>query len=155
MAREITGGNMKKLFRFKYEGCNGTCYAWDSIFYEGLRKLKSDERQQLVAIVTQAHDKLCDNPNYYFGLDMCEKTGLFIGHFIRPTRTDLFTDSSLAGCITELTKAVIETDIPVLEGSCTYGRNGTENLAQQILAGVANVQRNNGSDTCGVIQQII
>lgn len=129
---------MKKLFRFKYEQCNGTCYAWDSIFYEGLRKLSPIERQTLVSMVTKAHDKLCDNPAYYFGLDMCEKTNLFIGHFVQPSRLDLFTNISLAGCIRELTEHVIKTDIPVLEGICTYGQNGTENLGKQILEAVGN-----------------
>ena|SRR5690242_8643131 len=128
---------MKKLFRFKYEPCNGTCYVWDDDFYEGLKKLSQSLREDLVNTVVRAHDKLCDNPQYYFGLDKCEKTGLFIGHFVQPTRLDMFSDTSLSQCILELCEAVIKTNIPEVKGICNFGQNGTENLAEIILKACA------------------
>lgn len=125
---------MKKLFRFKYEPCNGTCYAWGDDFYEGLRSLSLKERTELVELVVRAHDKLCDNPEYYFGLDKCEKTGLFIGHFHQSSRIDFFIDVSLSTIIHELCEFVVKTDIPVLEGNCVFDDNGSENLAEKILS---------------------
>lgn len=127
------GGKMKKLFRFKYEPCNGTCYAHQPIFFEEMKKLNTEEKTTLVDTIVKAHDQLCDNPEFYFGLDLCEKTGLFIGHFIQPSRTDVFSGNSLRECITEMCEAVIATDIPKVEGLCTFGNNGNENLAQEIL----------------------
>jgi len=131
------GELMKKLFRFKYEPCNGTCYSYGDDFYYQLRNLSSKEKYELVELVVSAHDNLCDNPEYYFGLDKCEKTGLFIGHFIQPTRADIFTGTSLKECIEELCSYVIKTTIPKKSGICNFGNNGTENLAQQILEAVA------------------
>ena len=128
---------MKKLFRFKYEPCNGTCYVWDDDFYEGLRHLGAESRITLVNLVTKAHDKLCDNPDFYFGLDKCEKTGLFIGHFRQPTRLDIFTGTTLVEAINEMCDFIIATEIPQLEGICEFGNNGTENLANQILSACA------------------
>ena len=124
---------MKKLFRFKYEPCNGTCYAHQPIFFSEMKKLQQLEKEALVEKIVKAHDQLCDNPEYYFGLDMCEKTGLFIGHFVQPERTDIFTGETLAECISDMADTVIATDIPKLKGHCTYGDSGAENLAEQIL----------------------
>ena len=61
---------MRKLFRFKYEPCNGTCYCYEEIFYEELRG--QPHVSSLIDLVVQAHDNLCDNPDYSFGIDKCE-----------------------------------------------------------------------------------
>ncbi len=128
---------MKKLFRFKYELCNGTCYQYDDIFYSELKGLSLEARVSLVGVVTKAHDKLCDNPEYYFGLDKCEKTDLFVGHFRQPTRLDLFSSANLSDVINEMASFVINTDIPQLIGECKFGNNGDENLSEIILSACA------------------
>lgn len=122
---------MKKLFRFKYEPCNGTCYTYKPIFFNEMKKVEN--KKQLVSKIVEAHDKLCDNPNFYFGLDMCEKTGLFIGHFVQPDRTDMFSGSTIEECTLEMSERVINTEIPEGTGDCVFGDSGDENLAQQIL----------------------
>ena len=128
---------MKKLFRFKYEKCNGTCYANQPIFFSEMSKINEQKRTDLVKTIVDAHDNLCDNPEYYFGLDMDETTGLFIGHFIQPDRTDIFSGETLEECILEMCENVINTDIPQIDGLCTFGDNGNENLADQILKACA------------------
>lgn len=128
---------MKKLFRFKYEPCNGTCYAHEPIFFKELSGITNERREILVNIIVKAHDKLCDNPEYSFGIDLCEKSGIFIGHFRTPEKIDIYTGHTLEEACLDLCKAVIQTEIPILEGQCTFGDNGTENLAKQILAAVA------------------
>lgn len=128
---------MKKLFRFKYEPCNGGCYQYKDVFFMEMKKLSSTSKNEMVKLIVDAHDKLCDNPEYYFGLDMCEKTGLFIGHFVQPSRTDVFSGTTLEQCINDMCSYVISTDIPKLTGTCTFGDNGSENLAQKILDAVA------------------
>lgn len=124
---------MKKLFRFKYEPCNGTCYAPEIIFFEEMKKITQDDKIKLTKKIVKAHDQLCDNSDYSFGLDMCEKTNLFIGHFRQPERLDLFTGNTLSECIDDMTNYIIQTNIPKMEGLCVYGDNGPENLAEQIL----------------------
>ncbi len=124
---------MKKLFRFKYEPCNGTCYTRDDVFFREMSKIDQVTKERLVDTIVEAHDNLCDNPDYYFGLDLCEESGVFIGHFVQPGRTDIFTGSSLSQCINKICTNVIGTDIPKLYGTCEYGNSGVENLAEQIL----------------------
>lgn len=124
---------MKKLFRFKYEPCNGTCYAYQPIFLSEMKKVDSKSKVTLVSKIVEAHDNMCDNPDYFFGIDLCEKTGLFIGHFVQPDRTDIFSGPSLKECIEEMCESVIKAKIPQLVGECNFGNNGTENLAEVIL----------------------
>ena len=126
---------MRKLFRFKYEPCNGTCYCYEEIFYEELRG--QPHVSSLIDLVVQAHDNLCDNPDYSFGIDKCEFTGIFVGFFRTPTRTETYTAYTLTGCIKQVCKDVIAEDIPVLEGVCNFGKSNTENLAEVIRKAVA------------------
>lgn len=128
---------MRKLFRFKYEKCNGTCYCHQPIFFSELGKVNKSDLESLVNTIVTAHDQLCDNPDFSFGLDMCEKTGLFIGHFNQPDRVDIFSGLALSECIIEMCTTIINTDIPKIDGICEFGDNGNENLAQQILEAVA------------------
>jgi hypothetical protein len=128
---------MKKLFRFKYEPCNGTCYAHGSIFYEELRKLNPQRIKKLVTQIVAAHDKLCDSTEYSFGVDLCEQTGVFIGHFRQPARLDIYSGKTLESCVLELTQAVLSTHIPQDAGTCNFGNSGSENLAEEILKHVA------------------
>lgn len=125
---------MKKLFRFKYEPCNGTCYAHQPIFFSEMKKLTPLEKETLVAVIVKAHDQMCDNPDYYFGVDFCEDTNVFIGHFTQPNRCDLYTANTLAECVSKMCKDVINTTIPIYKGLCNFGTSGNENLADQILA---------------------
>ena len=39
---------MKKLFRFKYEPCNGTCYAYQPIFIKELSRVSKDNIFKLI-----------------------------------------------------------------------------------------------------------
>lgn len=125
---------MKKLFRFKYEKCNGSCYTGGDDFYAELKPLSPEKKLSLVSEVVAAHNRLCDNPSFSFGLDKCEKTGLFIAYFLQPNRTDLFTDLSLETCIRDLCEFVMDTNVPTLKGVCEFGSHGNENLAELILA---------------------
>ena len=128
---------MKKLFRFKYEPCNGTCYAHQPIFFKEMKKLTLNERTTLVNEIVKAHDNLCDNPNYYFGLDLCQESNVFIGHFVQPDRLDTFSGKTLNECILKMSKHIINTEIPQLEGSCNFGHQGYENLSEQIMQACA------------------
>ncbi len=83
---------MQKIFRFKYEPCNGKCYAWCKVLPQELRKLDSLERSWLVKTMVDAHAKLCDNKDYSFGVDIDENNrSLFVAHFHSPDETTLFS----------------------------------------------------------------
>lgn len=124
---------MRKLFRFKYEPCNGTCYAYCDILVEELTKLEEVWRKFLVFNMVQAHAKLCDNPDYSFGVDMDENTGMFAAHFRTPEKTDLYLNPNFSDCVNEVCKAVMNAEIPQVAGQCNYGDHGSEDLGKEIL----------------------
>lgn len=124
---------MRKLFRFKYEPCNRTCYAYCQILMRELRKLADKDRQQLVNAMVQAHNHLCDNPEYSFGVDIDEKENIFVGHLRTPKSTDLFSGRDFDSTIYKTCNAVLNTQIPQVKGDCNFGDNGGESLGQEIL----------------------
>ncbi len=125
---------MKKMFRFKYEPCAGSCYAYCDVLIKALRAMGDTARRALVQLMTKAHDKLCDNPEFSFGVDVDEASGLFVAHFRRPDRTDLYAQASFADCVGEVCHAVLATEIPRVAGACQFGDNGAENLGREIIA---------------------
>ena len=124
---------MRKLFRFEYEPCNGTCYHYCDILPGELRKLSEEARQELVKLMVRAHNSLCDNPNYSFGVDLDETNGLFVAHFRTPEKTDLNSSKSFSECVFEVCQKVLGTNIPKIDGSCVFGDNGAESLGEKIL----------------------
>lgn len=125
---------MRKIFRFKYEPCAGMCYAWCKALQRELRKMSEVDRQKLVNLMVTAHDQLCDNPEYSFGVDVNEEKGIFAAHFRTPEQTDLFASHDFAECVTEVCNRVLSTEIPApSEDVCSYGQNGTEDLGNEIL----------------------
>lgn len=123
---------LRKMFRFKYEPCNGTCYAWCDTLVQRLREIP--DREDLVALMVKAHDRLCDNPEYSFGVDGNNAQTDFVAHFRTPERTDLYHGQDFAKVVESVCKAVLATEIPALVGACTYGASGAENLGQEILS---------------------
>lgn len=124
---------MRKLFRFKYEPCNGTCYAWCDHLIEELRELDVTKRNQIVSLMVDAHNKLCDNPDFSFGVDVDENHTVFVAHFRTPERTDLFHSRVFSECVEKVCSEVLKTEIPQISGICQYGDNGAEDLGNEIL----------------------
>jgi hypothetical protein len=124
---------MRKLFRFKYESCNKTCYAWCQVLPEELNKLSVQERQDTVNLMVEAHNRLCDNPDYSFGVDMDDATHMFVAHFRTPKSTETYLSDSFGDCVKEVCGQVLKTDIPQVAGNCTFGDNGAEDLGKEIL----------------------
>ena len=140
---------MRKLFRFKYEACDGMCYAWCDTLPQELNKLNEEEKKYIVSLMVKAHEKLCDNPNYYFGVDLNEEHKMFIGFFTTPSGISTFISPSFYSLVNQLCSKVLITDIPKVEGSCVYGSNGGENLGEEILrACVDHVYRHEHHTNC-------
>lgn len=125
---------MKKLFRFKYEPCNGTCYTWCDVLPTELRKLTQSDREDLVNKMVQAHDKLCDNPNYSFGVDLDQENRFFVAHFRTPEKLDLYSGLQFKQVVEKVCEAVFKADIPIVAADCIYGSNGAEDLGKEILS---------------------
>jgi len=100
---------------------------------EELRELSEDTRKQLVSEMVEAHDKLCDNPEYSFGIDVDDNIGVFVAHFRTPSETITFAAKNFYECVKKVCGKVLATSIPKIEGVCTYGVNGAENLGLEIL----------------------
>ena len=124
---------MRKLFRFKYEPCKGDCYAWCDALPEELNKLTDEKRKLIVTMMVEAHDRLCDNTDYSFGIDRDDKTGMFVAHFRSPKSTETFLNSNFESSVKTIYEVVFAADIPKLNGACSYGNNGAEDLGQEIL----------------------
>lgn len=120
------------MFRFKYEPCNGTCYAWCDSLIRRLREMDETKRRQLVQMMVDAHNRLCDNPAYSFGVDTDDKN-LFVAHFRTPEKTDLYSGTSFSEVVEQVCTAVMATDIPQVSGACNFGDNSTEDLGREIL----------------------
>lgn len=121
----------RKIFRFKYEPCNGTCYAWCEALVHCLRN--DPDHTQLVNMMVEAHEKLCDNPDYSFGVDFSQKTGVYVAHFRTPDKLNVFASTSFREVVEDVCAAVMDEDIPFLLASCIFGGNGTEDLGREIL----------------------
>lgn len=144
---------MRKLFRFKYEPCNGTCYAWCDHLPQELNKMPDEECLTTVAIMVEAHNRLCDNPEYSFGVDMDDNTGMFVAHFRTPASTDTFLGNEFGSIVKEVCKMVMATYIPQVSGSCVYGDNGAESLGEEILKACKDVVfRKAHHDSCPCIK---
>lgn len=124
---------MRKLFRFKYEPCKGDCYAWCDHLPQELNKLPTIRRTLTVEMMVKAHDRLCDNPEYSFGIDVNQQEGIFVGHFRTPEGTDVYASKSFEQAVHVLCDMVMQANIPPLSGACQYGDNGAEDLGREIL----------------------
>lgn len=124
---------MRKLFRFKYETCNGMCYAWCDKLTKELRRLDEITRQDLVKTMVQAHNHLCDNPAFSFGVDVDKKGTTFVAHFRTPDKTELFSSPNFKDCVYEVCQEVLKEEIPQVSGDCVFGDSGAEDLGREIL----------------------
>lgn len=123
---------MRKLFRFKYEPCEGTCYAWCDYLPAVLNKIGSSERQVTVNLMVEAHKALCDSRDYYFGIDMTD-TGIFIAHFKTPEKVNIYSSPDFSQCVEQVCLAVLKEKIGPSTGECIYGNSGQEDLGKEIL----------------------
>jgi len=98
-----------------------------------LRKMSQDDREILVSNMVKAHNQLCDNPDYSFGVDVDEDNEVFVSHFRTPKTTDLYSSKHFPDCVREVCGVVLATDIPKTNGECTFGDNGAEDLGREIL----------------------
>jgi hypothetical protein len=111
--------------------------------------LTEEKRLKVVASMVEAHARLCDNPEYSFGIDLNEELNVFVAHFRTPKNTDTFVGPAFANVVAQITSAVLATDIPQSQGQCTFGDNGAEDLGREILKACQDeVYRKTHHDAC-------
>ena len=91
---------MRKLFRMRHEPCAGTCYAPDEVLK--ISSLADADREFILASFETLHRQTCGDGRFGFGIDLDEKTGLFVGHVVAPGRTDLCSGEDLVSCAKNL-----------------------------------------------------
>ena len=130
---------MKKVFRFQYEPCVGTCYAHSPIFFSELKKAPQELLTSTIDKIVAAHDSTCDDITQRFGVDYDEANNIYVGSFMNGTRLDLFSDKSFLTLANILSSHVLKENEgkAVSSADCKFGENGNENLAELILTSVA------------------
>lgn len=130
---------MKKIFRFQYEPCTGTCYTGGNDFYQELKKADTNKLNSIINNIVKAHDSTCDDLDQRFGVDYDEENKIFIGTFLNGRRLDMFSDKSFLNLVDTLSNHVLNENKNKLikEEGCVFGINGNENLAELILKSVA------------------
>ena len=130
---------MKKLFRFQYEKCNGTCYTGGDDFYKELENQPKSVIRELVDKIVAAHDSTCDDPNQRFGIDYDEENKIFIGSFLNNMKLDIFSDKDFVRLVDTLMTHVLSenTNKVINRENCVFGLNGQENLAEVILNAIS------------------
>lgn len=126
---------MKKIFRFQYEPCLGTCYAPNDQFYDELRMLNPSKMGEIVALVSKAHDLICNDHSMRFGIDQDENTGSYIAHFVTPNRVDLFSSDKFVDVAEQVSQHIIASVAPnqnSLDQGCEFSKE-KENLADFII----------------------
>jgi len=93
---------MRKIFRMKYEPCNGRCYAPDEVLNIKEFSMPLMDAAVLLDRIIKIHEPACGNDNLSYGMDYDEVSGVFIASFIHFGELDLFTSRSGLECMNSL-----------------------------------------------------
>jgi len=126
---------MKKLFRFQYEKCSGTCYHPSPEFFEELRCLDKTVLKRVVDKVVASHDRVCNDPEMRFGVDYDEKSKHYIASFVNHGKLDLFTSRVFMGAVEEMCEFILSEVQGGASGDCEYDHT-TEKLHEAIMRAV-------------------
>lgn len=104
---------MRKLFRMKYEPCNGDCYAECAVVDLRSMKLAKNEAVDFFRKLLAVHLPACGNSQLMFRVDVDDEYNMFVATFEHYGVTDMFMSDSSKGAMTKLINAVLayyETD---------------------------------------------
>lgn len=98
---------MRKLFRMKYEPCDGRCYAWEDVI--NMEELGVDVKSAAALLdrIINIHEPACGNENLAYALDYDEDSKVFIASFIHYGSLDLFADQKALGALNKLIDAAL------------------------------------------------
>lgn len=98
---------MRKVFRMKYEPCNGQCYTCHEVV--NLTSLANDQvtLRRLLDKMVKAHEPLCGNANIAYGIDFDEESRIFIASFMHYGKLELFANQDLVKVLETLCDSAI------------------------------------------------
>lgn len=93
---------MRKLFRMKYEPCNGRCYEYDDVLKIKDFSMSLQDAATLLDRIIAIHEPACGNEHLAYGMDYDEGTGVFVASFQHFGQLDLFTSTDGVECMNKL-----------------------------------------------------
>lgn len=80
---------MRKLFRMKYESCNGQCYADADVMQIHNLGLDVESAAEFLQRLLAMHEPSCGNPRISFSLDVDDDSGTYVASMQRYGALDL------------------------------------------------------------------
>ena len=113
---------MRKLFRMKYEPCNGQCYAHDDVLKAADIGCSPDEYRKVLDGLVAIHERACGNADVWYALDHDDTTGVFVASFGHPEGLELFAGRDPRDVLGRLVDAVRTTCLPPADHTvCHHG----------------------------------
>lgn len=85
---------MRKLFRMKYESCNGQCYADEDVMKIHNLGLDVEGAATFLRRLLAMHEPSCGNPQISFSLDVDDDSGTYVAAMQRYGALDLHVGST-------------------------------------------------------------
>lgn len=85
---------MRKMFRMKFESCNGECYAYSDVMKIHTLGLDVQGAAAFLRRLLAIHAPACGNAQLQFRLDVDDNLGVFVASFYRYGALDLFASKS-------------------------------------------------------------
>jgi hypothetical protein len=98
---------MKKVFRMKYEPCNGECYVGPDVINLSFLAGNLVELKKITTKLIKAHEPLCGDVNLAYAIDYDEINKLFIGTFLHYGKLELFSGKDILYVLNQLCDAAI------------------------------------------------
>lgn len=98
---------MRKMFRMKYESCNGECYAYSDVMRIHNLGLDTESAVSFLRRLVEIHKPSCGNANLQFRLDVDDELGVFVASFYHYGSLDLFCDKTPLNALNRMIDAVL------------------------------------------------
>lgn len=99
---------MRKMFRMKYESCNGECYADIDVMTIRTLGLDAQGSAEFLKRLIAMHAPSCGNDQLAFRLDVSDEHDMFVTSFQRYGSLDLFMDKTAIGAMNKLIDAALK-----------------------------------------------
>lgn len=93
---------MRKLFRMKYESCNGQCYSYDDVMKIHNLGLDVQGSAAFLDRLLAIHRPSCGNAEIAFSLDLDEQTEVFVASMQRYGALDLYAGRTALDAMNQL-----------------------------------------------------
>lgn len=93
---------MRKLFRMKYESCNGQCYSHDDVVQIHDLGLDVVGAAEFLRRLLAMHEPSCGNPNISFSLDVDDVSRTYVAAMQRYGALDLHVGSTAREALDKL-----------------------------------------------------